>query len=195
MSIRFPLFALACLSPGAVQAATVTIDLRGPDGSPLADAVVMVEVPGAHVVQRGPYVMEQKSIAFQPHVLVVPIGATVSFPNRDAFRHHVYSFSKAKKFDLKLYGRDETRSVVFDQAGTVALGCNIHDSMSGFIIVSSTPYAARTDKAGRVTIAEVPAGGARLRVWSPAIHAPDNMMVQAITIAQSGFATSIVVRR
>ena len=195
MTFRFALFALALLLPGVVEAATVTIDLRGPDGTPLVDAVVMVEVAGAHVVQRGPYAMEQKAIAFQPHVLVVPVGATVSFPNRDPFRHHVYSFSKAKKFDLKLYGRDETRSVVFDQAGVVALGCNIHDSMSGFIIVSATPYAAKTDHAGRVTIADVPPGAARVRIWSPVVHAPDNMLTQAITVAPAGVATSIVVRR
>ena len=195
MIFRVALFALASLLPGVAQAAPVTIDVRGPDGTPLADAVVMVDVPGAHVVQRGPYVMEQKAIAFQPHILVVPVGATVSFPNRDAFRHHVYSFSKAKKFDLKLYGRDETRSVVFDQAGIVALGCNIHDSMSGFIVVSATPYAAKTDRAGRVVLADVPAGAARLRIWSPAIHAPDNMMAQAITVAPAGVATSVTVRR
>ena len=195
MMIRLALFALALPLPGTAQAATVTIDLRGPDGAPLADAVVMVDVPGAHVVQHGPYAMEQKAIAFQPHVLVVPVGATVSFPNRDPFRHHVYSFSKAKKFDLKLYGRDETRSVVFDQAGIVALGCNIHDSMSGFIVVSSTPYAAKTDRTGHATIADVPAGAARLRVWSPAIHAPDNMLAQAIAVAPTGFATSIAVHR
>ena len=67
----------------------------------------------------------------------MPVGATVSFPNRDKVRHHVYSFSAAKKFDLKLYGRDETRSVVFDKPGVVALGCNIHDVMSGFIVVAA----------------------------------------------------------
>lgn len=195
MTLRLALYAFALSLPGVAQATTVTIDVHGPDGVPLVDAVVMVEVPGAHVVQRGPYVMEQKAIAFQPHVLVVPVGATVSFPNRDPFRHHVYSFSKAKKFDLKLYGRDETRSVVFDQAGVVALGCNIHDVMSGFVVVSATPYAAKTDHAGRVTIADVPAGAARLRIWSPAIHAPDNMMVQPIAIGPSAFATVVAVHR
>ena len=195
MILRPAILAAALLLPGVAQAATVTVDVRGPDGAPLADAVVMVDVPGAHVVLRGPYTMEQKAIAFQPHILVVPVGATVGFPNRDPFRHHVYSFSKAKKFDLKLYGRDETRSVVFDQPGVVALGCNIHDSMSGFIIVSNTPYAAKTDRAGRVTIADVPPGAAKLRIWSTAIHAPDNMLAQPIALAPAGVSTTVTVHR
>ena len=111
--------------------------------------------------------MQQHNIAFDPHVLIVPVGSTVGFPNLDKVRHHVYSFSKVKKFDLKLYGRDETRSVVFDKAGVVALGCNIHDSMSGFIIVVDTPYAMKTDANGRVVIANVPAGSATVGGVAP----------------------------
>ncbi|MGI4733248.1 MAG: methylamine utilization protein [Janthinobacterium lividum] len=195
MTPRLAAMALALSVPRVATAAPVTIDVRGTDGAPLADAVVTVEIAGRHAVQRGPYVMEQKAIAFQPHVLIVPLGATVSFPNRDPFRHHVYSFSRAKKFDLKLYGHDETRSVVFDRAGVVALGCNIHDSMTGFIVVVDTPYAARTDRAGRVTIADVPPGAATLRVWSPVIHAPDNSLSQGIAVGPAGLATSVAIRR
>lgn len=195
MTKRLALLALSSLLPGVAQAATVSVEVHTPDGAPLADAVVTLEMPGAQAVPHGPYVMEQKAIAFQPHVLVVPVGATVSFPNRDPFRHHVYSFSKAKKFDLKLYGRDETRSVVFDQPGVVALGCNIHDSMSGFIVVVGTPYAAKTDRTGHVTIADVPAGGATLRVWSPTIHTADNMVAQRVAVAPSGLSTTLTLRR
>ena len=137
--------------------------------------------------------MAQKNIQFVPHVLIVPVGASVSFPNRDKVRHHVYSFSKAKKFDLKLYGRDETRSVVFDKPGVVALGCNIHDAMSGFILVVDTPYAMQTGADGHVTIANVPAGGATVRLWHPAIRAPDNMLAQAVTVAPSGFSATYTV--
>ena len=181
--------------PVAAVAAPVSITLRGPDGAPLADAVVMVDVPnGPKVNPRGNYVMEQKNIQFQPHVLVVPVGAAVTFPNRDLVRHHVYSFSKPKKFDLKLYGRQEERSVVFDQPGIVALGCNIHDSMSGFVVVSATPFAAKTDAAGRATL-DVPAGAATLRIWSPAIRAAGNMLAQAIAVAPAGYATALTIRR
>ncbi len=181
---------------GFADAATVSIDVRGSDGSAITEGVVMIETTGgARPPVRGPYMMEQKNISFQPHILIVPVGATVSFPNRDTVRHHVYSFSKAKKFDIKLYGREEQRTVLFDQSGVVALGCNIHDSMSGFIIVSATPYVAKIGAGGRVTIPDVPPGAATLRIWSPAIRAPGNVMTQAATIAPGGLSTTVTVRK
>mgnify|MGYP001117492615 CR=1 FL=1 len=94
----------------------------------------------------------EQRYAEKPYVLLVPKGATVAFPNLDRVRHHVYSFSKAKRFELKLYGQEENRTVTFDQAGTVAVGCNIHDQMSAFVKVVGTPYAERTDANGRVVI-------------------------------------------
>lgn len=187
---------LALLLPAAAGAATVTIDVRGADGNPLPGAVVLVETaakPATPIKFDYPYVMAQQNVAFAPHVLIVPVGSTVSFPNRDKVRHHVYSFSKAKKFDLKLYGKDETRSVVFDQAGAVALGCNIHDAMSGFVYVVATPYAAQTDANGRVVLSGVPAGGATVRVWHPTIRAGDNTLSQSVTIATGGFATTFAI--
>lgn len=197
MTRHIPTALVALLATAAPAAAsTVTIDVRGPDGRPLADAVVSIEVPGhAPAVPRGPYMMEQKAVAFQPHVLVVPVGASVSFPNRDPVRHHVYSFSPAKRFDLKLYGREEQRSIVFDKPGVVALGCNIHDSMSGFIVVSATPYAARTDAAGRATLTDVPAGTARLVIWSVAIRQPGNTLAQPIAVAAAGTAKTVTLGR
>ena len=80
---------------------------------------------------------------FHPFVSVVPVGATVDFPNLDATRHHVYSFSPAKRFDLKLFARDQTRSIRVDKAGVIAIGCNIHDQMSAFLFVSATRWAQR----------------------------------------------------
>ena len=109
-------------------------------------------------------------------------------------RHHVYSFSTPKKFELKLYGREEARSVTFDRAGVVALGCNIHDSMSGFIIVVDTPYAAQTDAAGRVTFDAAP-GAAKLSLWHPSIRAANNMLAQPATVGAQGLATTLTVRR
>ena len=178
------------------QAATVSIDLRGIDGQPLAGAVVTIETPKAPpVTVRGPYSVEQRDIAFQPHVLIVPVGATVGFPNRDKVRHHVYSFSKAKKFDLKLYGREDARTVTFDRPGVVPLGCNIHDSMNGFVYVTATPFAALTDGAGHVTIDGVPAGGATVRVWHPSIRAPGSLASQPVTVAVSGLSTTFALHR
>lgn len=190
-----PIFLLTAISATG-NAATVSIDVRGIDGKPLAGAVVTVDVPKAPpATVRGPYVMEQRDIQFQPHVLIVPVGATVGFPNRDKVRHHVYSFSKPKKFDLKLYGREDTRSVVFDQPGVVALGCNIHDAMNGFVYVTATPFAAQTDTAGHVSIAGVPAGAATVTVWHPMIRSPGNTASQPIAVAAGGVATTFALHR
>ncbi len=187
--------ALLILAPTAARAGPVTIDVRGHDGRPLTGAVVTVETAKAPAPSpRGPYAVEQRDIAFQPHVLIVPVGATVAFPNRDKVRHHVYSFSKPKKFDLKLYGREDTRSITFDRPGVVSLGCNIHDAMSGFIFVSATPFAERTDAAGRATFA-TPAGAATVRVWHPSIRAAGNSLAQQVTIAPAGFSTTLTLRR
>lgn len=193
---RLSLAAAAALLPAVAHAGPVAIDVRGPDGQPLAGAVVTVEVPGAAAPKpRGGYTVEQKDIQFQPHVLIVPVGATVAFPNRDKVRHHVYSFSKPKKFDLKLYGREDTRSITFDRPGIVALGCNIHDAMSGFVHVVATPYAAQSDAAGRVAFANVPAGAAVARVWHPAIRAPGNTLSQPLAVTPAGATAHLVVRR
>lgn len=193
--LRFlPLVTLAWA--GTAQAATVSIDVRGPDGKPLSGAVVTVESPrfGPPPI-KGPYAIEQRDISFQPHVLIVPVGATVSFPNRDRVRHHVYSFSKPKTFDLKLYGREDTRTVVFDRAGIVALGCNIHDSMSGFLYVAATPYADQADAAGRARFDGVPAGPVTVRVWHPSIRSGGNALTQDATVPASGLATTVLIKR
>ena len=164
-------------------------------GAPSPGAIVSIDVPGAaRPAAPGPYVMAQHNIAFDPHILIVPVGATVLFPNKDQVRHHVYSFSRAKKFEIKLYSRDETKSEKFDTPGVVSLGCNIHDSMSGYLYVTATPYTALTDAAGHVTFADVPAGAAVLRVWEPAIHAPDNTMARAVTIGPEGLKLSFTTR-
>jgi hypothetical protein len=132
-----------------------------------------------------PYRMAQQSMQFQPFVLIVPAGAEVSFPNLDLVLHHVYSFSPAKTFELKLYGHDETRKVRFDKPGVVAVGCNIHDSMVGFIRVVDTPYAAKTNAAGEAAIHDLPAGAAAVTVWQPYLKAPRNELTRDVTLTDS----------
>lgn len=102
--------------------------------------------------------MAQQGKQFLPGVLVVPVGTSVHFPNRDSVRHHVYSFSPAKKFELKLYTGTPANPVVFERAGVVTLGCNIHDRMVGWIVVVDTPYYAQAaEGAAQVQINGVPA--------------------------------------
>jgi plastocyanin len=186
----------ALLFAAPALAGPVAIAVRGPAGTPLAGAVVTLEIPGRPApVPRGIYSVEQRDIQFAPRILIVPVGATVAFPNRDKVRHHVYSFSRPKPFELKLYGREEARTVTFDRPGVVALGCNIHDVMSGILFVTATPFAAQTDAAGRVTWADAPGGRATLRVWHPSIRAPGNSLAQPVAIAATGLSTTVTIRR
>ena len=85
----------------------------------------------------------------------------------DDVRHQVYSFSEAGPFELRLYGRDESRSVTFRNVGVISIGCNIHDGMSAFIYVVDTPFAVKTGADGAVTLNDIPNGAATLRVWHP----------------------------
>ncbi len=169
----------------SANAAQLQLDLKGPDGRPVADAVVSF-MPAAGVAGavklETPREMAQEHITFVPHVLLVPVGAVVSFPNRDRVRHHVYSFSPAKRFELKLYGQEQARTVEFDKTGVVALGCNIHDKMSAYIVVVDTPYAAQSDAGGRVVLKNVPDGAGVLTIWSERLKAPDNQIVQHLTL-------------
>jgi plastocyanin len=171
-------------------AAELEISLRNPAGQAAADAVVTVYpasgVPGGPIRFDWPYRMAQKNIQFTPFVLVVPVGATVAFPNLDPVRHHVYSFSPAHKFELKLYGKDETETVKFDKAGAVALGCNIHDQMVAFIKVVDTPFAAKADAAGVVRLRGLPPGRATIRIWHPYLKAASNEMVLNLVLQPQG---------
>lgn len=194
--VSFAVALAMTVSAGAAHAADAVIDVRGPDGQPLVGAVVVLDIPGAPpATPRGVYTVEQRNIAFQPALLVVPVGAVVEFPNRDKVRHHVYSFSKPKKFDLKLYSREEKRTVTFDVPGVVALGCNIHDAMNAVVFVTPSRFAAPTDANGRVALSGVPAGNATVRVWHPSIRAANNTLSQPAAITASGYKTTLTIRR
>ncbi|WP_440054705.1 methylamine utilization protein [Pseudoalteromonas sp. T1lg65] len=129
------------------------VQITNRDGAPLANAAVWINAKGlAPIVAAESYHMGQKEKAFTPHLLIVPKGAQVSFPNFDSILHHVYSFSPAKPFEIKLY-RDDPKNILFDQAGIVELGCNIHDWMLGYILVVDAGAFAITDANGRATLA------------------------------------------
>ncbi|MBB4615956.1 methylamine utilization protein [Sphingomonas abaci] len=193
MIFRHALASIAILSmAGVAQAAPVTVQVVGVDGRPLPGAVVTLTLPGTPApAVRGPYRVAQQNIAFDPKILIVPVGAQVSFPNLDRVRHHVYSFSPARKFDLKLYGRDDSRSITFDKPGPVALGCNIHDGMNGLVYVTATPFAAVADGEGRVSFAGAGAGRGTVTVWHPSIRKPGNTLSQPLAVSTAG-ATAVV---
>lgn len=180
----------ASLAALPAQAGNVGIRVVDATGAPVADAVVTIHpaagVPAGPI--RFPWANQviQKNIAFNPGTLIVPVGATVTFPNQDKVRHHVYSFSKPARFELKLFGRDESRGYTFKTAGAVALGCNIHDSMSGFIKVVDTPFAAKTNATGGTLVEGVTGGKAKLTVWHPRLRAKDNEAVFDLDVPASG---------
>lgn len=190
--------ALLFLTLIAGPAGAANFDLRVVDaaGHPLGGAVVSVAPEkSASSAPRFAFQpsMGQRNVQFTPGTLVVPVGTTVTFPNFDKVRHHVYSFSKAKKFEIQLYGREQARSVLFDRPGTVALGCNIHDQMRGFIRVVDSPWAATSDAQGRVNLTGLPPGPAQIIVWHPALRGRDNELRRAVTIAVAGVSRTIQV--
>lgn len=139
-------------------------------GKPLADAVVFLESPAARAATKAHQsaAIAQVNKQFVPQVTVVPLGSSVQFPNQDTVRHHVYSFSPAKTFELKLYTGTPANPVLFDKPGVVTLGCNIHDTMTAWVLVVETPYFGKTAADGGVSL-EAPAGAYRLRVWHPGL--------------------------
>jgi plastocyanin len=187
--MRAVVFLALIASAWPAFAAELTIELRTPSGQPVADAVVSL-YPGGRPAPLGPargrYQIAQRNTQFQPFVLIVPVGGQIAFPNYDSFRHHVYSFSPAKRFELKLYAREQDRTVRFDRAGVVALGCNIHDQMTAFVKVSDTGLAARSDASGRIVFANVPAGPLVARLWHPHLRLPGNQAEMRWTMPARG---------
>jgi plastocyanin len=164
------LLAVLSLASAAALAQTAEIAARVVDeqGGPVADAVV-VAVPsdGSLRLPARPRegVVDQVDKEFTPKVTAILVGTSVSFPNNDNVRHQVYSFSPAKRFELPLYAGVPAQPVVFDKAGVVVLGCNIHDWMVGYVYVSESPYFAKTGKDGRALIGELPPREYVVRVW------------------------------
>lgn len=174
------------LAARAAAPASLRVQVVDAAGLPVRDAVVELRSPRTPAGPiRFPWKMGmvQKDRQFLPGTLIVARGSTVAFPNLDNVRHSIYSFSKAARFEIELYGRDQTRTHTFPVAGSVKLGCNIHDEMRGYIRVTDTPFAAKTDHNGFVTLTGVPQGAARLTVWHPQLRAPGNEITSAVTIS------------
>lgn len=157
---------LFCLALPA-WAASIVVQVQDATGKALADVAVYAE-PDAGQAMAKPAkiaVIEQKGMKFVPLMTVIQTGTEITFPNNDKVRHHIYSFSPAHKFDQKLYSGTTAAPQLFDKAGTVVLGCNIHDRMIAYIRVVDTPYFAKTDASGAARI-DLPASGKfTLKAW------------------------------
>ena len=166
--LRFlPALGVALITATPLLGATLTVRVNDSRGRAVEDAVVYASPEGRQLpLAKKTAVMDQKNRMFIPHVLAVQTGTAVLFPNNDDVRHHVYSFSPAKTFQLPLYKGTPSSPEVFDRAGVATLGCNIHDQMSAFIVVVDTPYFAKTVN-GTAMLDDVDAGRYTVRVWVP----------------------------
>jgi plastocyanin len=179
-------FALVLLAVRAAPAAPVTLTLHDASGAVVPSAVVYLD--GA---ARGPVkvptkvTVDQRNKVFVPEVTVVQTGTDISFPNSDSVSHHVYSFAQPNSFELPLYKGGTRPLVRFDHPGVVTLGCNIHDSMIGYIVVVETPHFGTTDAQGTVTLPDVPAGSYQVQVWSPRLDPSKAMAGGPLTVGSA----------
>lgn len=195
-AVMLAAFAMACAASPAL-AGGLTVRVVDASGKPLPDAVVVLRpVNGSPPAPRfgSGYRVAQLNREFQPHISIVPVGASVGFPNLDPYKHHVYSFSPAKRFELKLFARNESRNVVFDRAGIIAIGCNIHDSMSAYIYVTDTPWSTLSAANGFAAFRDTPAGTYTMSVWHPLLRAPGNTLSSVLTASAQDRSQTVTVR-
>jgi plastocyanin len=168
-----------------LPAATVVINVQTPDGRALAGAVVTAQPLDAPARRAAPVhaIMDQLNRAFAPDLLVIPVGSTVAFPNSDSVSHQIYSFSAAKRFQLPLYRGKPYPPVQFDQPGVITLGCNIHDDMLAYLLVTDAPYYGRTDAKGAWS-ADVPRGRYRVSIWHPRVRESAADLERELTVGE-----------
>ena len=195
--------ALLGISASAASAATISGQVTGPDGQPIPQAVVFVESPVAGELEDASTPpsaeMNQINKTFVPHVLPIAVGTWVRFPNKDQIHHHVYSFSRTKSFELPLYRGESAKPVLFDKPGVVKLGCNIHDWMSGIILVLPTRHFATTGDDGRYVLSGFPPGTYAVTAWHALAREKTEDLGQAVKLAGQNltvdFRMSLEIRR
>lgn len=187
------LAALIMAVPAA--AADFTVRVQEPDGRPLAHAVVLIDAEPAVRGVRAPgdAVVDQVDRAFVPHVSVVRTGTRVHFPNSDDIRHHVYSFSAAKSFELPLYKGTPATPVEFDRAGLVTLACNIHDWMLAFVYVADAEWQAVTGDDGVAVVPVDEYDRYSVTVWHPRLGPDDTGVVQIVEPAGASPSLTVTI--
>lgn len=179
------MFALANVLIGAVTVSGVVSDSSGP----VASAAVWLE--GGSKAEPVHASIVQKGKKFTPHILVVPVGSSVDFPNRDDIFHNVFAEYNAKKFDLGMFPKGQSKQVVFDKPGTVSVLCNVHSEMSAYIVVVESGRFAVTDRAGRFSLAGVNPGKYKARAW----HETRRTGVREITVGSSNESVQLTISR
>jgi plastocyanin len=156
---------------GHAGASTVEALVLNPRGQPVMDAAVVLEplapLAQPHAKNHPTASIAQRGSEFIPFVTVAQTGTAIEFPNNDTTRHHVYSFSPAKRFEIKLYAGKPGQPIIFDKPGQVAIGCNIHDWMEAYVLVVDSPYFGTTAGNGKAVLANIPAGHYKVHLWHP----------------------------
>ncbi len=182
------LYVTACtllVMPRLAEAAgELSVTLSSASGAAVEGAVIIAEPlkGGARPRAGQKAVMDQRNLMFVPEVLIVQTGTAVDFPNSDQVRHQVYSFSGAKKFELALYAGHPQAPVIFDRAGLVTLGCNIHDNMLGYIWVTDSPWYGQSDASGRVQLHDLAPGEYTVRIWHALLNESGPQLEQRINV-------------
>lgn len=171
---------------GVVSAEELTIQVKAPNGEPLQNIIVYAEVPSRlypTLPPKDPIIINQQNKAFDPYISVVQKGHEVVFSNDDDFTHHIYSVTSVHQFSFKLRA-NKTNKVLFgagEPVEKVSMGCNIHDWMTGHLLVLETPFFAVTDEEGKVSLS-VPLNDYVVTAWHPQLQAKDNKLQQNITV-------------
>lgn len=181
---------LALLGAPLASAGGIAVQVTDKDGKPLAHAVAYLLPNGKPATDGSGQVVkvDQVEKTFVPHVSVLQAGGSVNFPNFDNIRHHVYSFSPARKFEIPLYEGVPSDPVQFPEPGIVALGCNIHDWMSGYIVITESPWYAITGEDGSALLEGVPAGEYTMESWHETLRGKPEKTRQQVTVPATGTA-------
>jgi len=178
--------AAVLVAAAPLMAGTVEGIVRARAGNDKPFVISLDDIKGSFPPANRAAVMDQRHLQFVPHVLPIVVGTTVEFPNSDPLLHNVFSISKAKRFNLGLYGKGTVRRIRFDKVGVVQLQCNVHQEMSAFIVVLKNPYFVMAAAGQRYRIENVPAGRHTVRCWNEEQGSKD----VAVEVPQQGSVTA-----
>ena len=170
-----------------LSAGSFDVTVKDGKGALVSDAVVYARGNGMSAQStKKQTAIDQQDKQFIPYVTAVQVGTSILFPNKDNIRHHVYSLSSAKKFELPLYKGVPAEPVVFDKEGFVTLGCNIHDWMIAYVAVLGTPHFQVTGREGHALLKNLPPGQYTVEVWQPSLKGAPATFAQHVEVAAGG---------
>lgn len=172
----------------SAHAGDLVIKVTDEEGLHMSNVVIEVVTPRQPIPEGWPHsgVVDQIDKEFVNPVVTIVENSTVSFPNSDDIHHHVYSFSDTKRFELPLYTGNTAQPVLFDKAGIVTIGCNIHDWMVGYIYVGQSHLMAITDAQGTATLTGLPEGSYTLSLWHNGLRQGQPLPETSVTVAAQG---------